>query len=253
MKQRRSSACPNPEGSQDSRSKRHMKTPTSGLACFFISQTLAQKVMHQNPLQPLLPSGARVFYYTSLALKRQGIVERVEPSASELPRVVIDAFLATAPNVARGLGWYFDAAVRLRDAPISEGAKLLAANEGFTRAAGDGKGEREAHLPPEPLITHSAFQYRNQLTTPAILLAAEVRQFFAARLSVVPVARPQDTVLVALRLLRAQLGQDAACTMRVFYDEQYLYEEPLTTWLGRIIQEHPWVKELLMGRCFRPI
>jgi hypothetical protein len=60
------------------------------------------------------------------------------------------------------------------------------------------------------------------------------------RLRVAPVARLGDPPQAALRLLRAQLAQDAERGWHTPAEGAYLYDEPLEIWLLRFILTEQW-------------
>ena len=211
----------------------------SEFACFLACQILAWRATQQAPHQGLLPSGARIFYYTVLALQRQGLLDGSELSRGVLPRKLSDDFLMTALTIGSGLRDYYPVAVRLRRNPLFEGPWLLTTKESAKDALALGGAPLRQEVPCEHSVLPS--------TSTELHLAGLMSQFFALRLPISPVARPEDALPVAFRLLKAQLIQEAARVGQVLPDEMYLYEEPLSAWLVRLLQGHPWVKEILLG------
>lgn len=213
------------------------------LACFFACELLARRHRPSTLDQSLWPSGARIFYYTTLALKRQELFGSPGHSRSVLSWGMTDAFLATALKVAAGLQCSYAAAVRLRRTPLIEGARLLNMVAGYCKASDLGQAPYE--------ILHRHRSTVATSTRPSVsfelLLATLVGQFLAERIPISPVARAQDAMPVALRLLKAQLAEEAVRIKQVPASEMYLYEEPLHLWLGRLVQAHPWIRDVLPG------
>jgi hypothetical protein len=219
--------------------------PDGWLACFIACELLARSRRPPLSEQSWLPSGARIFYYTTLAIHRQELPGSTSRSSGVVSWEMTDSFLATAVKVATGLERYYAAGVQLRRDPLIEGARLLCLGEEHWRPTDLQQAPNESQKPAlhgcvvattsPPLVAYKP------------LLATLVNQFFAERLPISPVAHPQDALPVALRLLKKQLAQEAARMRQAPSGEVYLYEEPLHTWLGRLVQAHRWIGTILRG------
>ena len=212
--------------------------------CFIACELLARRQGPYTPDQRLLPSGARIFYYTTLALERQELPGSTNRSHDMLSWEMTDAFLVTALKVAAGLECSYASAVRLRRTPLNEGARLLSVYDGHCGASDPQQAPNEMPL----LCGIAAAPSTHPLVAHEPLLGTLVGQFLAERLPISPVANSQYPMPVALRLLKAQLAQEAARMRQVPSGEVYLYEEPLHIWLGRLVQAHRWMGTVLRGR-----
>lgn len=188
----------------------------TGHDLFRSSRALARQCKQRFPGQPLLPSGARIWYYTLRLLLVRDALPEVNPDEAVLPAPVIERFLQAAPRVAEWLVSEYPLAVRLR-----------AALERTRRPMSlDGRSGELQQLWERLVGTSWRGTNQDQLARLLALLRSD-------RLCVAPVARPDDSPPVALRLLRAQLAQDAERGWQVPSAEAYLYDEPLEGWLLR--------------------
>jgi len=206
------------------------KQEHTGYDLFRYSQALAWQCKQRFSWQPLLPSGARIFYYTRRLLLAYGVLPAVHPDEAMLPAPVVERFFQAAPIISERLALEFAHAVRLRAEPGTELRRLLCA----------------PIAPDSELSSIAALLVRSQggIQQPyeqlwetcwgAVNLEHLVRlctMLFPARLSVAPVARPEDPPQAALRLLRDRLAQDAARGWLAPSFGAYLYDEPLEAWL----------------------
>lgn len=213
------------------------------LECFVACEVLASRLRLCASDQRLLSSGARIFYYTTLALKRQKFPGATVRSHAGLSWEMTDAFLATARKVAAGLEGSYAAGVRLRRTPLIEGARLLRVYD----ERGGAAVQEQAPMETPVLRGFVAAPSAGLLEAPEPLLVRLVCQFLAARVPISPVASPEDSLPVALRLLKAQLAKPLALSGQVPPREIYLYEEPLHLWLGQLVQAHPWMRSVWYG------
>jgi hypothetical protein len=99
--------------------------------------------------------------------------------------------------------------------------------------------------PARPLSMGSPKQAEALLAT-ALKVAAGLQRYYAAgiQLRIHPLSEGARLLreYEALRLLKAQMKQEAARTWQTPPDEMYLYDEPMHTWVGRLVQAHPWIR-----------
>ncbi len=215
----------------------------NGLQLYWYCHSLAKDSRKQFCGHPLLPSGARIFYYTRRLLLAQVVLPAVHPDEGMLSVYVVDRFIQAAPIVAERLAMDFAHAVRLRAEPGSEVKRLLSAPIPH---------DCELSSIPAPLV-----RCRGEMQQPCEPLWETccgvvdqkhlVRLYTAlspARLPVAPVARLEDSAQVALRQLRDRLAQDAEREWLVPAAGAYLYDEPLETWLLRFLLIGPWCASL---------
>jgi hypothetical protein len=218
-------------------SQSHTSTPhqriDNGLHLFAWSQRLAH-VWGRATLRRLLPpSGARIFYYTRLALLRIGVEPPLEPTHHPLPRAVVTAFLQAAPTIATHLSADFPLVVRLLSDPTQAGPQLLATHP-TPRFAGLADLlaalEQPGQASADPLATWG--QYWTALAALPHPIFSQL--LTPERVRVAPVARPQDVAPLALGLLVARLAQDEGSPFgRRPPADAYLYEEPFLHWFAR--------------------
>ncbi len=217
----------------------------NGLVLFHHCQRLARRRARSSPRQILLPCGPRIFYYTRLVLLRRGIEPAVEPTRALLPQEVGGAFLSLAPQIAEQLGTEFPRAIRLLTGPVKAIPQLLAEHpmpctpvmyQLLTALAGT------------PLPTLSDWQILWEACWQEVLeqqLPALLSCLSPELLLVAPVAHPNNSAKIALRLLQARLAHDASArSWRIPPPQVYLYDEPLIDWLMRLFLAEPWFREL---------
>jgi len=176
---------------------------------------------------------------------RRGIEPAVEPTRILLPKEVGDVFLALAPQIAEQLGTEFHRALRLLTGPVKAISQLLAEHpvpctpvlyQLLTALAGT------------PLPTLSDWQLLWEACWQQILeqqLPALVSCLSPELLLVPPVAHPNNSAKMALRLLQARLAHDATTrSWRIPPPQVYLYDELLIDWLMRQLLAEPWFREL---------
>lgn len=86
----------------------------NGLHLFWYCHSLALSCGQRFRGQALLPSGARIFYYTRRLLLGKGVRPAVNPNEEVLPVLVVERFLASAPTVAERLALDFSRALEVR-------------------------------------------------------------------------------------------------------------------------------------------
>lgn len=204
----------------------------TGSRMFNYCCALARQSKRRFPRQSLLPSGARIFYYTRRLLLAQSTQPAVNPDEEPLAEQVGDLFLCTAALMAEWLVTEFPRAVQLRTEPglimqrlLSRKPALGVSELPWTPAFPGASNARAQQAWERHLAT-----FRRE--TEQGLLARLLVLTHPDRLPVAPVARPDDAG-VALRLLQAQLAQDAQRGCDIPPVGAYLYDEPLETWLRR--------------------
>lgn len=214
----------------------------TGLQLYWACHALALQARKRFRGYQLLPSGARIFYYTRRLLLAEGLVE-VLPDESPLAASVGERFLQAASPVTEHVAVEFARAVRLRAQPGLQLKTLLetpfmgvpAPNwlpDHLVRSVGE--------IPPR---WEQLWETRWREVEQEHLARLWVR-IHPDRLPVVPVAPAHVSPQVALRLLQAQLAQDAEQGWQVPSGEEYLYHEPLEQWMLRPLLAGRWFQQL---------
>lgn len=87
----------------------------TGLQLFWYCHLLARSCEQRYHGQALLPSGARIFYYTRRLLLGKGVCPAVNPDEEILPTLLVERFLALAPMVAERLALDFPHALSVKE------------------------------------------------------------------------------------------------------------------------------------------
>lgn len=205
------------------------KQAYTGTHLFWYCQSLARQCKRRFPGKPLLPSGARILYYTRRLLLAHGVLPEVNPDAVLLPEHVVQRFLQDASLVAERLVTDYPCAVGVRAAREAMLQHLLSGNPlpSTLSLIGTSAHRIGSHGEAQQLWGTCAGAASQEH------LARLLARARPDRLLVAPVARPDDPPQVALHLLRDQLAQDVERGWQVPSAGAYLYDEPLEAWLLR--------------------
>lgn len=178
-----------------------------------------------------------------MGLLGQGEVPAILPDQRVLPRHVVKAFLQEAPRIAEQLAVDFPRATCLLKSPGHQLQEIL--------ASGSLSGMPELGWAKEIRGIEALAQETWRNLWEACWHQAEgehLARLFAVlrsgRLLVTPVARPQDSTQMALRLLWDCLLQDTRRGWDNPPAEMYLYDEPLEDWLVRPLLSGQWLLRL---------
>lgn len=216
----------------------------TGLQLYWACHSLALQARKRFHGYQLLPSGARIFYYTRRLLLAEGLPE-IHPDETLLPALAIERFLQAASLVAEHVAVEFARAVRLRAEPGPELKRLLS-------------GTLLRRVPAPPCLpeehldrSDGRIQQRWEQLWEASWREAEQEHLarlwvwiHGDRLSVLPVAGALASPHIALYLLQAQLAKDAERGWQIPSDGAYLYQEPLEEWLLRPLLAGRWFYQL---------
>lgn len=216
----------------------------SGEALFWRCQRLAERRYPATSGQAMLPSGARIFYFTRLALLRQEPLEKIELDENPLPTAQVRGFLELAPGIAKRLAEDYKHALRLLDPKQSDmEMRRLLRSDSLVMAP------RLSWASEHLVGIYELLRQRWQALWRAYWRRAESGHLEKLRsglytdsLLVTSVAPPAMTGKTALKKLHQQLEQDRMKQAWVIPPpDMYLYDEPLDDWLMR---------PLLSGKLF---
>lgn len=218
----------------------------TGLMLFYNCQHVAWRLTQTaGQMASLTLSGAQLFYCTSYALLRRGIVSKLEPDTTILPTGAAQAFFQIMPSIARWLAADYGNAVSLLEQPTP-----------LQRWRMVGGWLRQSPQLHQELARRTGISWALDPAWPTMWdrFWQQTEQEYAARmlfylsplrLLVVPVAHPGASDKHALALLRKRLADDRSTRgWTIPPAEIYLYEEALADWLLRPLLAGSWFARL---------
>jgi hypothetical protein len=193
------------------------------------------------------PSGARIFYFTRLALLRQNPSAIIEPDAQIIEDALAQRFLDLAPSIARRLAADYKHAIRLlkpNQTPV-EARRFLSNHALLTAPPLTWAPEHLAGI-YEPLRQRWQALWRACWRQAGQEHLARLLPILNADLLLVtPVAPPVMKGRAALKKLRQQLAQDKETrASQMPPPAAYTYDEPLEDWLLRPLLSGQWLFRL---------
>jgi hypothetical protein len=220
---------------------------TTGEDLFAWVQRLAERTYPPTQGRGIPPSGARIFYITCLALRRQDPQAVIAPDANLVLPPLAQRFRALAPDIARHLATDFKRAVRLLDQKQSpaEARRLLRSHALRTAPSLTWASEHlEGIAEPLRQLWQTLWSACWQQAEAAHLKRLRLR-LLEEFLLVTPVAGASAKRKAALKLLRQQLEDDNTYRpWRIPPAAAHLYEEPLTEWVLRPLLSGTWLMRL---------